>query len=140
MPKPNDLSRSPVALDQDSTLIAVIEMSQSSWLVAAIVPGLKRVILGKSFKAETNITLGSPAILLQNLLLERGNDVEMWDPYVDVELPRPEFPPGVFLVGTRHPDFVDFEFPEGSVVIDPWRYIPERPGVEVIGVGHGPRS
>ena len=24
----------PVALDQDSTLIAVIEMSQSSWLVA----------------------------------------------------------------------------------------------------------
>ena len=42
MPKPNDLSRSPVALDQDSTLIAIIEMSQSSWLVAAIVPGLKR--------------------------------------------------------------------------------------------------
>ena len=41
-PKPNDLSRSPVALDHDSTLIAVIEMSQSSWLVAAIVPGLKR--------------------------------------------------------------------------------------------------
>ena len=47
MPKPNDLSRSPVALDQDSTLIAVIEMSQSSWLVAAIVPGLKRQPLKK---------------------------------------------------------------------------------------------
>lgn len=42
MPKPNDLSRSPVALDQDSTLIAVIEMSQSSWLVGGIVPGLER--------------------------------------------------------------------------------------------------
>ncbi len=47
MPKPNDLSRSPVALDQDSTLIAIIEMSQSSWLVAAIVPGLKRQPLKK---------------------------------------------------------------------------------------------
>ena len=47
MPKPNDLSRSPVALDQDSTLIAVIEMSQSSWLLAAIVPGLKRQPLKK---------------------------------------------------------------------------------------------
>ncbi len=47
MSKPNDLSRSPVALDQDSTLIAVIEMSQSSWLVAAIVPGLKRQPLKK---------------------------------------------------------------------------------------------
>ena len=34
MPQPNDLSRSLVALDQNSTIIAVIEMSQSSWLVA----------------------------------------------------------------------------------------------------------
>jgi transposase len=42
MPQPNDLSRSRVALDQDRTLIAVIEMSQSSWLVAGIVPGIER--------------------------------------------------------------------------------------------------
>ena len=33
MPQPNDLSRSLVALDQNSTIIAVVEMSQSSWLV-----------------------------------------------------------------------------------------------------------
>ena len=32
MPQPNDLSRSLVALDQDSTIITVVEMSQSSWL------------------------------------------------------------------------------------------------------------
>jgi transposase len=42
MPQANDLSRSLAALDQDSTLIAVIEMSQSSWLVAGIVPGVER--------------------------------------------------------------------------------------------------
>ena len=42
MPQPNDLSRSLAALDEDSTLIAVIEMSQSSWLVAGIVPGVER--------------------------------------------------------------------------------------------------
>jgi transposase len=42
MPQPNDLSRCLAALDQDSTLIAVIEMSQSSWLVAGIVPGVER--------------------------------------------------------------------------------------------------
>ena len=36
MPKFNDTSKSPVALDQNSTLIAVIEMSQDSWLVAVI--------------------------------------------------------------------------------------------------------
>ena len=34
MPQPNDLSKSLAALDENSTLIAVIEMSQSSWLVA----------------------------------------------------------------------------------------------------------
>ena len=42
MPNRNDLSKSLTALDQDSTLIAVIEMSQLSWLVGALVPGLKR--------------------------------------------------------------------------------------------------
>jgi len=42
MQQSNDQSRSLVALEQDSTLIAVIEMSQSSWLVTAIVPGVTR--------------------------------------------------------------------------------------------------
>ena len=42
MRKFNDQSKSLVALDQDSTLIAVIEMSQSCWLVGGLVPGLAR--------------------------------------------------------------------------------------------------
>src|ERR1700737_3162580 len=42
MPRPNDLSRSLVALDQDSTIIAVVEMSQSSWLVGGMIPGIER--------------------------------------------------------------------------------------------------
>jgi len=42
MYKPNDLSRSLTVLNGDSTLIAVIEMSQSSWLVAGVVPGVER--------------------------------------------------------------------------------------------------
>lgn len=47
MPHSNDLSRSLVTLEQDSTLIAVIEMGQSSWLVAGIVPGIERQPLKK---------------------------------------------------------------------------------------------
>src|SRR2546425_5194228 len=47
MPQPNDLSRSLIALEQDATLIAVIEMGQSSWLVAGIVPGVERQPLKK---------------------------------------------------------------------------------------------
>ena len=39
MPKPADLDRCLAALDQESTIIAVIEMSHSSWLVAGVVPG-----------------------------------------------------------------------------------------------------
>src|SRR4051812_32528320 len=57
MPQHNDLSRSRLILDQASTLIAVIEMSQSSWLVAAIVPGIARHPLKKINPDET-ILLG----------------------------------------------------------------------------------
>ena len=47
MSNKNDLSRCLVALEQDATLIAVIEMGQASWLVAGIVPGLDRYPLKK---------------------------------------------------------------------------------------------
>jgi len=57
MPKPNDLSRSLAALDQDSTLIAVIEMSQASWLVGAIVPGVERHPL-KKLVPDAEVLLG----------------------------------------------------------------------------------
>ena len=53
MQQPNDLSRSLAALDQDSTLIAVIEMSRSTWLVAGIVPGINRQPLKKLAADET---------------------------------------------------------------------------------------
>src|SRR5690242_8308505 len=42
MPQPNDLSRSLVALDQNSTIIAVVELSHSSWLVGGVLPGIER--------------------------------------------------------------------------------------------------
>src|SRR6516165_1427399 len=43
----NELSQSRIVLKQDGTLIAVIEMSLSSWLVAGIVPGVERQPLKK---------------------------------------------------------------------------------------------
>lgn len=47
MPKVNDLSCCLTALDQDSTLIAVIEMGLTNWLVGALVPGVDRQPLKK---------------------------------------------------------------------------------------------
>ena len=51
----NDLSRSPTSLEQDKTIIAVIEMSQSSWLVAGIVPGIERHPLKKLEPSEEEL-------------------------------------------------------------------------------------
>jgi transposase len=43
----NDLSRSLVAFDQDSTLVAVVEVSLKRWLIAGLVPGVAREPLKK---------------------------------------------------------------------------------------------
>src|SRR5215472_15406871 len=42
MTRIGDLSRSLVVLEQNSTVIAVVEMSASSWLVGGLVPGIAR--------------------------------------------------------------------------------------------------
>jgi UDPglucose 6-dehydrogenase len=95
-------------------------------------------IYGRAFKAGTNLTVGSPATLLRNLLEERGYEVEMYDPYID-EGACPFDDARVYFVATRHDEFADaaWEFPAGSVVIDPWRYVPKREGIEVVHVGVG---
>ena len=98
-------------------------------------------IYGRAFKAGTNLTVGSPATLLRNLLQERGFEVEMFDPYVD-EGPCPFDEPRVYFVATRHEEFASdgWSYPAGSVVLDPWRYVAARPDVEVVPVGVGAAS
>src|SRR5687768_17582065 len=45
--KRDDLSRSLVAFDQNSTLVATVELSMKTWLIAGLVPGLDRNPLKK---------------------------------------------------------------------------------------------
>lgn len=47
MPQVDDLSRSLIAFEQISTLVIVVELSQSSWLAAGVVPGIERRPLKK---------------------------------------------------------------------------------------------
>jgi transposase len=47
MVQPSDLNQSRIPFCQESTLIVVVDMSQSSWLVAGIVPGIERHPLKK---------------------------------------------------------------------------------------------
>jgi len=53
MPQPkDDLSRSLVALDQHTTLIAAVELSLSTWLVGGMIPGIARDPLKKLMPDE----------------------------------------------------------------------------------------
>lgn len=47
MARVDDLSRSLVAFEQDSTLVVVVEMSQSSWMAGGLVPGVVRLPVKK---------------------------------------------------------------------------------------------
>jgi len=117
---------------------------QTEWLAALIAehhrrrgyPHKKVGLYGRAFKAGTNLTVGSPATLLANILQERGFEAHLYDPYVDSG-PCPFDWAGVYFVSTNHPEFADphWKYPQGSVVIDPFRYLPEQPGIEVVRVG-----
>lgn len=111
---------------------------QTNWLAELIIENQikdkKTYILGKSFKPETNITTGSPSILLSNILKEKGIDAISYDPYVDNQ--KPLFEKGVYFLGTQHEVFEQFNFPEGSVVIDPFRMISKnKKGLKIIRIG-----
>ncbi len=96
--------------------------------------GLEIVILGKSFKKETNLINGSPSYLLNSILEEKNYKAEMFDPFIDEE----EFSqdsPKVFFIGTNHDVFKEYEFPKGSVVIDPWRIITNDKDIELVSIG-----
>lgn len=111
---------------------------QTEWLVDLIKEqkdkhNLPVTILGKSFKKETNIVVGSPAILLKNILDEYGVNVKMYDPKVDTE--KFEIEKSVFFIATNHDEFNTYNYPKGSVILDPWGYITDKDGVEVIRIG-----
>ena len=111
---------------------------QTDWLVSLIkenqIKDKNIYILGKSFKPETNIQTGSPSILLNNLLKENGINAITYDPYVDVK--EPVFEEGVYFIGTQHEIFERFNFPKGSIIIDPFRMINKNlDGVKVIRIG-----
>ena len=111
---------------------------QTEWLVSLIkenqIKDKKTYILGKSFKPETNIQTGSPSILLENLLKESGINAIMYDPYVDSS--KPVFEKGVYFIGTQHEVFERFNFPKGSIIIDPFRMInKDLNDVKVIRIG-----
>ena len=86
------------------------------------------IILGYEFKPETNITTGSPALLLKHILGKYyGINVLPGGAGGDE--------PAIFFIGCKHKHWGTFTFSAGSVVIDPFRYIPESKDYEVSYLG-----
>ncbi len=115
--------------------------AQTRWLAEltcewAALTRLPVVVLGKAYKPGTSLTAGSPAALFVHQLDACNPEVraDWWDPYVDDRQP-PWHQPAVFVVATKHEVFPELRFAHGSVVIDPWRYMPDADGVTVVRVG-----
>lgn len=109
------------------------------WLANMVVDAHKRtgkqiMILGKSFKPETNIETGSPAILLQNLLRERQLAPVQYDPHIDKTNPD-DGEAKIYILATKHPEFQTYPYPEGSIVLDPFRIVSAKSGVIVVKIG-----
>lgn len=118
--------------------LAEAREAQAGWLcelidITCAENALTPFIMGTAFKAESNLEAGSAALLCKRILRCGWDEVPTWDPVVGSGK-KPERP-HVFLIGCNHAAFKEFRFPEGSAVVDPWRYIPYNEGVKVIGVG-----
>lgn len=117
--------------------------AQTEWIGNLVVEHaleskLPIVVLGKAFKAGTNLTVGSCATLLVNIMKEQViwkdvNQMEQWDPHIDQ--PRTFTAPAVFVVATDHKEFYEMNFPEGSIIIDPWGKMRDQSGRTVKRVG-----
>ena len=105
--------------------------SQTKWLAEQC--GDKIVILGKAFKKNTNIEAGSCAILLTHFLKQ----YKQYDPYAN-EMPQKftEDHGKVYFIATEHDEFKKCTFPQGSVVIDPFRFIEPNEDNVLIQIGN----
>ena len=87
------------------------------------------VILGKSYKPNVDYVDGSSSILVGHYVEETNNKVEY-----DLEQPIP----AIYLLG-HYGKHHDYDFPESSVVLDPWRQF-KSDKVKVIQYGNTRKS
>jgi UDPglucose 6-dehydrogenase len=96
-------------------------------------------IMGVAFKDGTALCDGSPALLLADLLRYRHINPETYDPHVEGVSDWPDQKRRIYFIGCRHPEYrqVPSWAGAGSVIIDPWRIVPDKPGgdVSVIRLG-----
>jgi UDPglucose 6-dehydrogenase len=114
---------------------------QTLWLAEQIIntyeeTKLPVVILGEAFKANTNITAGSPARLLTHYLKTWRVPHTVADPYCGK--PLTEQVAAIYFIATAHDCWQGIGFPAGSYVIDPWRKYEAPANCTYIPIGIGP--
>tara|TARA_R100000005_G_C4986271_1_gene194546 strand:- start:79 stop:1347 length:1269 start_codon:yes stop_codon:yes gene_type:complete len=117
--------------------------NQTEWLAHLIEEKHKEntnlpiVLMGQTFKPETNLVVGSPAILLGNILKEKGINFTFHDPYVGNLNNEVLDEKSIYLISTKHDVFENLIFPNESIIIDPHRFINKsiNPNSEVIYLG-----
>lgn len=119
---------------------------QTEFLADLIIQEAKKTgksicILGTAFKPNTNIETGSPAVLLKNLLIEKGYcDITTFDPHITPSLNDQNWSCAencIYFIGCRHDIFHEYNFNDSCIVIDPHRYIKKENCKNLIQVGVG---
>jgi intein/homing endonuclease len=90
-------------------------------------------LIGMAFKAGVTQLHGSAAVLLKNILEDRGLvKVRVHDPIIGMgeELPSDAI---VGLISCNHTLFTTYQWHKGSMILDPWRYLAECDEVLPIG-------
>lgn len=105
--------------------------------VSTMGEGTPLVVLGKAYKPRSDLTAGSPALLLGAALRDRGLTPVQSDARVDGSPVAMPDVAAVVVVATAHPEYVEIAtaLAPGSVVIDPFGLVNAAEGVAVIRPG-----
>ncbi len=119
---------------------AMMETRQAyvEWLgeqFVSLAAGLRLVLLGTAYKPGTGLESGSSAVLLASLLRLRGADVTVIPSPRELGSEAGSASAAAFFIGCPEPEFINYHFPPGSVVVDPWHRVPDRNGVSVSWIG-----
>jgi hypothetical protein len=97
-------------------------------IIEASKADLPIVILGESYKPDVCYKEGSTTILTGHFCTSFG---EKYTPVFDPKEPVK----AVYLLG-HHGKFHDYDFPTGSVIVDPWRSFHSERDIKIVHYGN----